>query len=98
MRKIIDIIFIPQQNALFFVDLSYSAHKNAYPKTRLNHSNYKDIFKTMIQMEDEIESKRALSHDQYNQSLIHVNHCVYSIKTVCISCKFRLGSIKLFVH
>lgn len=61
----------------------YSAHKNAYPRTRLNHSNYKDIFKTMIQMEDEIASKRALSHDQYNQMLIHVNHCAYSIQTVC---------------
>lgn len=31
----------------------------------------------MIQMQDEVESRKALTHDQFNQKIIHHNYKIY---------------------
>lgn len=44
---------------------------------RLSPVNYNSIFHTMIQMQDEVESRKALTHDQFNQKIIHHNYKIY---------------------
>lgn len=50
--------------------------------TRLNTTNFYDMFKIMLQMEDEIGSKRVMSHDQYDQQVKYECEKRYSMKIV----------------
>lgn len=49
----------------------------------------------MLQMEDEVESKRAMSFDQTNQRFQHRNGQVYKLKVVSIelSSEYNLNNI-----
>lgn len=59
------------------------AFKNADEKTRLTSENYHAMLKLMLQMEDETDSAKCLSHDQENQIVVHVREQIYSLKIVC---------------
>lgn len=52
---------------------------------RLNADNYYDTFKLSLQMEDEIESKKILNHDQQNVRVKCVKDLLYSIELVRLS-------------
>lgn len=69
-------------NTLNYLFCLCSAVKNTNAKERLNPKNYKNVFNMMIEMEDEVASRQALSHDQTNQRLIHLRQNIYVIKIV----------------
>lgn len=50
--------------------------------TRLNSENFYSMFKLMLQMEDEVDSKKSMSHDQQRQRVTHQFGTTYSIKIV----------------
>lgn len=75
------------------IELYFTKNNTIYHRTyeksesasRLTSSNYYSMYKLLLQMEDETDSKRSLRHDQFNQRVRHLFGKRYSLQIVSTS-------------